>query len=441
MNRLKKTLIISTFILSAIFADISLCSPAFAQSKEARDLNRKGADALESGRYADSIQFLKQAMALEPTWGEPCYNAARLLKAMGKREDMVKMLRKANGVEPNNPKYIDEYVKVLTEDYHNAELASNNSEIERIQNEIFRVNPGNLTFGIKAVQNKIKLDEKDEAATLAENILSKNATNRSNYKLAGMGELYLVIAQVAYDKGDLEKAKSNADYAARYEFGQRDEAYALLKKVKNDIDEKVKKLIEQATTAQKSGNHSKAMSLLQEAEKYQPDNETVKNTMVEFVDEVDINKLIEVARKANADGRWLDARETLVMTLPPFLIYSYTRVNKGICDICHEVAQQYKYSHKYHVEHNKRNISLSYALIEGVSDSGNLEQSLCDHSSAKESGKRSAKQCNDGNKCIPEGMMINNSVLRKTFSSCCPDVIRVENLKHICTCVTHKATD
>ena len=148
MNRLKKTLIISTFILSAIFADISLCSPAFAQSKEARDLNRKGADALESGRYADSIQFLKQAMALEPTWGEPCYNAARLLKAMGKREDMVKMLRKANGVEPNNPKYIDEYVKVLTEDYHNAELASNNSEIERIQNEIFRVNPGNLTFGI-----------------------------------------------------------------------------------------------------------------------------------------------------------------------------------------------------------------------------------------------------------------------------------------------------
>lgn len=313
MNRLKKTLIISTFILSAIFADMSFCSPAFAQSKEARDLNRKGADALDSGRYADSIQFLKQAMALEPTWGEPCYNAARLLKAMGKREDMIKMLRKANGVEPNNPKYQDEYIKALTEDYQNAELASNNSEKERIINEIFRVNPGNLTFGIKSVENKIQSGDKDEAAALAENILAKNTTNRSNYKLKGMGELYLIVAQVAYEKGDLEKAKSNADYAARYEFDKRDEAYSLLKKVKNDIDEKVKNLISEATNAQKSGNHSKAMSLLQEAEKYQPDNETVKNTMVEFVDEVDINKLIEVARKANANGRWLDARETLVM--------------------------------------------------------------------------------------------------------------------------------
>ena len=317
MNRLGKT-ILFIFIFSAIIADLSFCSPAFAQSKEARDLNRKGADALESGRYNDSIQYLKQAMALEPTWGEPCYNAARLLKATGKRDDMIKMLRKANGVETNNQKYIDEYVKVLTEDYQKAEQSSNLSELIRLQNEIFRVNPGNLAFGLKIVDNKIRLGDTKEASEIAEDILSKNAKNRSNYKLAEMGELYLVVAREAFDKGDLEKAKSNADYSARYEFTNRNEAYDLLKKVKNKIDEKVKNYISQATSAQKSGNHSKAMSLLQEAEKLQPDNETVKNTMIEFVDEVDINKLIDIARKANSDGRWLDARETLVMLLEKY---------------------------------------------------------------------------------------------------------------------------
>ncbi len=312
MNRFNKTLIISTFILSAIVADSSLYSTAFAQSKEARDLNRKGVAALESGQYADSFQFLKQAMTLEPTWGEPCYNAARLLKATGKREDMVKMLRKANGIEPSNAKYLDEYLKALYDEFQKAETSSNNAEMDRIQTEIFRVNPGDLKLGFKFVEAKKNAGKTEEALTLAEDIIAKNTKNRSNYDLKELGEINLIAAQIAYEKGDLVKAKTYADYSTRYNFENKDIAYTLLKEVRADIDNKVKELIEQSKSAQKAGNHKKAMSLLDEAEVYQPENDTIKSIKVEFVDEIDVNKLLETARKANSSGKWLEAREILM---------------------------------------------------------------------------------------------------------------------------------
>ena len=168
MNRLNKTLILSIFFVSAVAADMFPCHTAFAQSQEAKELNRKGVVALESGRYNDSIQYLKQAMALEPTWGEPCFNAARLLKLMNKRDEMIKMLRKANGVEPNNAKYEEEYLKYLYEDYKKAEIASNNAEKERLQAEIFKVNPGDYKLALSMAQEQLRLDNKSEALAKAE---------------------------------------------------------------------------------------------------------------------------------------------------------------------------------------------------------------------------------------------------------------------------------
>ena len=169
-----------------------------SQNREAREFNRKGVAALESGRYNDSIQLLKQAMVLEPTWAEPCFNAARLLKQLGKREDMTKMLRKANGLEPTNSKYTEEYLKVLYEDYLTAEKNSNYLERDKISQEIFRVSPGNLNLGLKLVENKMDSGNKDEALSLAEDILSKNTRQRSRYQIKEMGKLFYIVAQIAF---------------------------------------------------------------------------------------------------------------------------------------------------------------------------------------------------------------------------------------------------
>ena len=308
MNRLKKSLLLVLFV--SLFANnTNLGSSAYAQSSEARELNRKGVLALESGRFDEAVLLLKKAMALEPKWGEPCYNAARLLRLKGKRDEMLKMLRKANGVEPDNPTYAEEYVKLLTEDYQKT---NNISEKAEIRKEILRVQPGDLKMGLESVKELLKTEKKDEAYEQGELILSKNTDKRSKYENKEMGELFYIVAQIAYERGDLDKAKVDADYAFRFEFDKNVEAKELLHKIKNDIDEKVKSLISQAESAQKAGEYDKAKNLLKKAEEYQPENESLKNKMAEFDDEVEINKQIGIANKAIKDGYWLDGREVLV---------------------------------------------------------------------------------------------------------------------------------
>lgn len=308
MNRLKKSLL-SILFVSLLASNTNLCCSVYAQSSEAKELNRKGVVALESGRFEEAVTLLKKAMALEPKWGEPCYNASRLLRLKGKREEMTKMLRKANAIEPDNPTYSEEYIKVLTED---IQKVANPSERAEIRKEILRVQPGNLKMGLESVKDLLNKDNKDEAYEQGELILSKNTDKRSDYENKEMGELFYIVAQIAYERGDLDKAKTDADFAYRFEFDKKNEAKELLHKIRNDIDNNVKNLITQAETAQKSGDFDKAKNLLKKAEEYQPENESIKNKLVEFDDEVEINKQIGLANKAIKDGYWLDGREVLV---------------------------------------------------------------------------------------------------------------------------------
>ena len=308
MNRLKKSLL-SILFVSLLASNTNLCNSVYAQSSEAKDLNRKGVVALESGRFDEAVTLLKKAMALEPKWGEPCYNAARLLRLKGKREEMTKMLRKANAVEPDNPTYSEEYVRILTEDYQKI---ANPTEKAEIRKEILRVQPGNLKMGLESVKELLKTENKDEAYEQGELILSKNTDKRSKYENKEMGELFYIVAQIAYERGDLDKAKTDADFAFRFEFDKNNEAKELLHKIKTDIDNNVKNLINQAETAQKAGDYDKAKNLLKKAEEYQPENESIKNKIIEFDDEVEISKQIGLANKAIKDGYWLDGREVLV---------------------------------------------------------------------------------------------------------------------------------
>ena len=309
MNRLKKSLLLSVLFVSLLSSNTNFCNSVYAQSSEARELNRKGVLCLESGRFDEAVVLLKKAMALEPKWGEPCYNAARLLRLKGKREEMTKMLRKANGVEPDNPTYAEEYLKILTEDYQKI---ANPTEKAEIRKEILRVQPSNLKMGLESVKELLKTDKKDEAYEQGEFILSKNTDKRSKYENKEMGELFYIVAQIAYERGDLDKAKVDADFAFRFEFDKNIEAKELLHKIKTDIDNNVKNLIKQAETARKSGDYDKAKNLLKKAEEYQPENEEIQNKLIEFDDEVEINKQIGLANKAIRDGYWLDAREVLV---------------------------------------------------------------------------------------------------------------------------------
>lgn len=309
MSRVKKNILITSFILtSALAADLFLGAPLYAQSDEARELNRKGALAITDGRHGEAVQLLKQAMALEPKWGEPCYNAAKLLRILGKREDMIKMLRKANGVEPDNVTYAEEYLRVLNEE---LDKTTDSSEIKKLHEEILRVEPGNLKIGIISVRDQVKFDE-NIALDEAQKLIEKNSRLRSKYETKEMGELFYIIAKISYKRGELDKAKNNIDNAVKFDFDEKDEAKNLQKEIKKAVEDKIASLMADATEAQKIGEHDKAMAMLKEAESIQPENEAIKNAIIDFATEEDINKEITKAERLNANDRWLDAREILI---------------------------------------------------------------------------------------------------------------------------------
>ena len=105
------------------------------------------------------------------------------------------------------------------------------------------------------------------------------------------------------------------------------------------------------------------------------------------------------------------------------LIYSYPWICYSVQDVCDQIAGQCKKCQKYHIEHGKRNITLGQCLIGCVSDSRDLEQSLCDHGSAKQVWKCTSKDGDDRNQSISERMVIDHLLLRYTLSSCSTDVV------------------
>lgn len=311
MSRLNKTLILSSLIISVIATEVYFCNSVFAQSNEARELNRKGVAALEAGKNGEAVQLLKKAMALEPKWGEPCHNAARLLKNMGNRTEMVKMLRKAYMVEPNNTAYAEEYLNVLIEDYEKAEKASNNSEMDNLRNEILMVNPGDLRFGLESVKSWIKADDEERALEEAEDLIAKNSRYRSNYEKSEMGELFYIVALISYGHDNLDKAKINAGAASRYDFSNKEDAEGLFRKVKNEIEEKVKELLEESEKLRKAKKYDGAVEKLEEVKRIQPDNESVSGLLIEIDNSKNIDKFIADANKHLRNNKWLEAREVL----------------------------------------------------------------------------------------------------------------------------------
>ena len=183
MNRLK----ISSVICLAIAFLLCLQGIASAQSEQARELNRKGQLAIDSGHHQEAINLLKQAMQLEPGWGEPYFNAAKLLRLRNKRDEMVKMLKKAISLDPQNKTYAETYSKILREDLANAEKGKNEAEAERLRQEIIQINPAELEIGVQIVKKQIDAGQTDKALSLAENLLEKNPSLRTRYDSEPMG--------------------------------------------------------------------------------------------------------------------------------------------------------------------------------------------------------------------------------------------------------------
>ncbi|KAF1083203.1 MAG: hypothetical protein GQF41_0970 [Candidatus Rifleibacterium amylolyticum] len=306
MNRLKfKTVL----LLTALSVLVSLS--AFAISDEARELNRKGELAINSGHHQEAVQHLKQAMQLEPEWAAPYFNAAKLMRLRNNREEMTKATRKAVALEPGNATYVEAYVKILKEDLQGAEKASSQADIKRLRDEILRVDPGNLDVGLQVVNELYKGGNLDKASDMAEELLEKNAARRTDYASENMGELFYILGNISLKRNNLTEARSHADNASKYSMAKPDSAKQLIAKIREEQEAAVALLLTQAKEQSSSGNTEGAIATLKRADEIIPNNELVLQELTKLTSSRDAKTAMAEARQLVKNGSWLEARDML----------------------------------------------------------------------------------------------------------------------------------
>ncbi|HNX74086.1 MAG TPA: tetratricopeptide repeat protein [Candidatus Rifleibacterium sp.] len=306
MNRFK-----NLSVCLAVVLVLFLQGTLSAQSEKARELNRQGQLAIDNGHHQEAIQLLKQAMQLEPGWGEPYFNAAKLLRLRNKRDEMAKMLKKAITCDPENKTYAEAFSKLLKEDLQAAEKAKNSGEADRLRSEILRINPGEIEIGVATVNQLLNANEIDKALSTAENLIDKNAAMRTRYDSEAMGQLFFIMARIEMQKNNLTAARSHAENATKFSLAEPDSIKALMAQIKEKQSQAVTVLLNQAADEKKAGNAEAALQTLKRAEEILPTNDAVKQAIDDITQSRDAKSAFAEASELVKKGSWLEARDLL----------------------------------------------------------------------------------------------------------------------------------
>lgn len=307
MNRFK------IVIFSALFLVLPCCfgSAVYAQSEAARKLNLDGLNAINSGRHQEAIQLLKKAMQLEPGWGEPYYNAAKLLRLTKKREAMKGALKKAHSLEPSNATYAEGLARVLKEDLANLIKSGNVEAAKKLRQEILKVNPAEIGIGVEIFNQLVSENQITKAADLAETLIEKNPKLRTRYDSEPMGQLYFNLAKLELDRNQLTQAKYYADNASKYSFGGPGQAKRLISEIKKKQTSAIEALLLKAKEQQASGNIDAAISTLKRAKEIDSYNEEAENELSKILGSRDSKDAFAEAEEMVRKESWLEARDML----------------------------------------------------------------------------------------------------------------------------------
>lgn len=307
MNRFRLELKLTSILLVLFISTV----PVFSQSQDARELNRLAVNSINAGMHQEAIEQLKKAMQLEPAWGEPHFNAAKLLRLLNRRDDMRRSLQRALKLDPENETYIDEYARVLKDDMSAAQQAGNTAEIRRLRDEIIKLKPSEINIGIEIFNEIVKSGQPEQALTFGESLIEKNPALRTRYNSQPMGTLFLRMAQLEFDRNNLPVARNYADNATKYSISANEVAKKLASDIRAKQRSKINELFAQARIQRDAGNIEAAVKIVAQAEAVDPGNEQVQSLREELGSQRDAGKALVEARQLARNGRWLEARDLL----------------------------------------------------------------------------------------------------------------------------------
>lgn len=307
MHKIKRLL----FIYFLLFEFWFCVSKVLCQQDDVKVITRNAAIAIRMGHYSDAKELISKALKLDPNYAEAHFQAALLLKALNKHQEMKNRLKIAISLDPENQTYKDEYIKILKEELKKAKQTNNTSDIDSISKEILSLNPEELSIVLEKIKLQVSKGNTEEAKKLALDALDKNKKSLLNYNSSEIGEIYYILAKIEFDTENILKAREYADKATRYPIDNPDKAKKLLAEIKKVQRNKVEGHLKLGKAALERSDFDTAKSEFEAGLAIDPNNEAINTEMEKLNNIIEAKNLYSQAMQKINSGKWLDARDLL----------------------------------------------------------------------------------------------------------------------------------
>ncbi|WP_348303339.1 tetratricopeptide repeat protein, partial [Methanothrix sp.] len=88
-------------IVNLIFLMMILCVPVFGQAS-VEELNDRGIDLAEQGRYEEGVAVFEEAIQIDPTYADSWFNKGNALYRQGKYDEAIAAYDKAIEIDPQD---------------------------------------------------------------------------------------------------------------------------------------------------------------------------------------------------------------------------------------------------------------------------------------------------------------------------------------------------
>ena len=285
-----KSSILRLLLLILLFAIITSSS---CSAQPVDNLIKTGRDYANLFQYDKAYESFKKAIEIEPTNWEANFNAGKVLIKLKRLDEAEKYLVTAKQA---NPTEID-IQKALGAVYMNfAKSAQTNGQTAKkleYQLKACHAYPAASKVWLSVFEQWWDNNEYKKIKAEGDFLYRNNTQLLDEGEDKSIQQALVMVAKAYYNDAEYNKAEEFLNYASKIR-QSNDELYGLKRQIKNQAEEKVKKILDQAESEISRKEYSKAIETLKIASKTSVSNQTEIENKIENLEKlIQVNKYLE----------------------------------------------------------------------------------------------------------------------------------------------------
>ena len=281
----------SSLLFFLLFLLIVISSTCLAQPVD--PLIKTGRDYMNLFQYDKAFENFKKATDIDPDNWEANFNAGKALIKLKRLDEAEKYLSKALKL---NPTEID-IQKALGAIYLNtAKVAQTNGQTARkieYQLKACHAYPAATKIWLSIFEQWWDNNEYKKIKEEGDFLYKNNSTLLEEGEDKSLQQALVMVAKAYYNDAEYNKAETFLNYASKIR-NSNEELYGLKRQIKNQAEEKVKKIIEQAENEISKKQYQKAIETLKIASKAAVTNQSeIENKIENLEKQIQLEKFLE----------------------------------------------------------------------------------------------------------------------------------------------------